>query len=83
MWAWLAQQEDYEKYFPVEHERDMLTKQWICDVARAAYGQKFLDWLNDGMVNRYEKVTDKKVGYIGMTKRAYEAFKKSKAVSGK
>ena len=61
----------------------MLTKQWICDVARAAYGQKFLEWLNDGMCNRYEKVTDKKVGYIGMTKRAYEAFKKSKAVSGK
>ena len=83
LWAWLDSQEGSAKYFPVEHERKLLTKQWICDVARAAYGQRFLDWLNHGMVNKYEKVTDKKVGYIGMTKRAYDAFKASKAVSGK
>lgn len=61
----------------------MLDKQWICNIARAAYGEKFTKWLHQGKSNRYEKVTDKKVGYIGMTSRVYEAFKKSNAVSGK
>ena len=62
LWIWLSYEDDWEKYFPVKHERKMLDKQWICNIARAAYGEKFTKWLHQGKSNRYEKVTDKKVG---------------------
>ena len=61
----------------------MLDKQYICNIARAAYGDKFMNWLQKGRTARYEKQTDKKVGHIGLTERAFQAFKKSTAVSGK
>ena len=81
--AWAKKQKDWEKYFPVEHEIDMLDKYWICNILNMAYGKLFRDWVDNNKAERNTKHVDKNVGYIGMGQRVYDAFQKSTAVSCK
>ena len=74
---------DVMRAFPIRDEIDKLHRQYIADVIHTLAGKPFKDWVESQTNQRHEKVIEKLDQAVYMDAECYEAFKKSKAVSGK